>query len=84
MEGSSTLLSMIVQYSVVILVLSQEEIERTYFYSAILNWKPCFIYFSNFIYLLLAVLGLCYYAQAFSSDGNQGLLSSRGVRASSS
>ena len=42
---------MIVQYLVVILVLSQEEIERTYFYSAILNWKPCFLFIFQILFI---------------------------------
>ena len=35
-----------------------------------------------FIYLFLAVLGLCFCARAFSSCGKQGPLFNRGVRAS--
>ena len=34
----------------------------------------CFLFFNKFIYLFLAVLGLCCYARAFSSCGERGLL----------
>ena len=39
------------------------------------NWHGCSIFFLNkFIYLFLAVLGLCCCAWAFSSCGERGLL----------